>query len=156
MVEEGKFFYDGGRRLVNEWVDGRVRTFQEETGRRYTEIHFAGRTITVVREALPRIIPRTYGHIIIPTITDPDGVNLETTLPIKKPLLNTQLFIVEERRGVSGIIGKAKGPRLDLAIAEGLGISDEELIKDKRETYIDPTIALRITGIIFESTFPIF
>ena len=50
---------------------------------------------------------------------------------------------------VSGILGRVQGERLDLALAYGLGISDEELVKDKLDTMVDLSILDRIAKLVF-------
>lgn len=140
MLTEGDFHYQDGKRLVNEWAEGRVQTFIELSGRRYTEINVRGTIITVARAILPRIVPRPYGEIEIPVLGE--GGQLEKVVfPIKRFLHESPQFVVESP---DAILGGVQGPRLDLAIANGLGVTDEELLIDMKDTRIDPEIPEKI------------
>jgi hypothetical protein len=143
MIEDERFFYENGRRLVNEYVGGQVKIFMQETGIRTTEIECAGTKIVVAREEVPLIIPAAYGRIIIPTQEDHEEV-----MPIKKPLFTRPFFLVEDR---FGILGWAEGNRFDLALAYNLGISDPELVKDKQDTVVETRITDEIAKLVFQN-----
>ncbi len=141
MIEAGRFFYEDGKRLCNECADGLVKTFMYQNGVRTTEIVLGGATIIVAREEVPLIIPADYGRIIIPQEDD-----YEAIMPIKRPLFTTPFFLVEDR---FGILGWAEGRRFDLALAYNLGISDQELVKDKLDTIIETKITDEIAKLVF-------
>ena len=143
MIEGERFFYENGRRLVNEYANGQVKIFMQESGIRTTEIELAGTKIIITREEVPLIIPADYGRIIIPR----QGDN-ETIMPIKRPLFTRPFFLVEDK---FGILGSAEGTRFDLALAYNLGVSDEELVKDKLDTVVEVKITNEIAKIIFQN-----
>lgn len=140
MIEGDRFFFENGRRLINEYADGQVRIFIQETGVRTTEIEWAGTKIVIAREEVPLIIPADYGRIIIPR-----SENYEEIMPIKRPLFTKPFFLVEDK---FGILGWAEGNRFDLALAYNLGISDPELVRDKQDTVVETRITDEIAKLI--------
>ncbi len=143
MIEGDKFFYEDGRRLINEYVGGQVKIFMQQTGIRTTEIECAGTKIVIAREEVPLIIPADYGRIIIPK----EG-NYEEVMPIKRPLFTKPFFLVEDK---FGILGWAEGNRFDLALAYNLGISDPELVRDKQDTVVETRITDEIAKLVFQN-----
>lgn len=138
MIEGERYFFENGRRLFNEYADGKVRTFLYENGLRTTEITLGQVKIIVAREDVPLIIPADYGRIIVQNNKN------EEILPIKRPLFTTAFFLVESKEG---ILGWAKGNRFDLALAYELGVEDPELKTDKQDTIIESRIPNRVLGI---------
>lgn len=86
MFDGERYFYTDGKRLFNEYADGKIKIFFWVDETRTTEIDLGGTTISVIRESDPEIIPGTYGKILVPS-----GENTEI-LPIKRPTLEKPFF----------------------------------------------------------------
>ncbi|HYM65163.1 MAG TPA: hypothetical protein VES68_01615 [Candidatus Sulfotelmatobacter sp.] len=140
MIEGERHFFENGRFLVDSYSGNNVRVYMHQAGLRFTEIEVAGTTITVAKEVSPVEPPKNYGEIYVP------GENKDVILPITRHSYKGPTFFVWDNEL---IIGFAKGTRLDLALAYNLGVSDLKLVKDKRDTFVDPRISDEIAKLVF-------
>lgn len=132
MVESGNFIEENGGFLIEAYAEEKVRVYAGKGGLRLTEIDLNGKTIIIARDPKPAFFPKTYGEIII------HGESASSRLNITRFSLDgPPRFMISEG---SKPIGYVVGNRLDLALAEGLGLRDRYLEGYARHTIVTPQI----------------
>jgi hypothetical protein len=141
MIEGGSFSSEKLPSLVATYDNQRVKVFMHRSGLRFTEINLANKTITVARAIEPAEFPGNYGEIAVQS-----EMRDSKFFITKHALDGPPFFLVWDGRLV---VGSARGYRLDLALAYGLGVSDEYLVTDMQKTVITLTIPERIAQEVF-------
>lgn len=141
---EGERLFSGIKRTMEAYfVQGQVRVSRfTNTRMRVTEIDLGGAKISVVRFPIPQIIPGGYGEILVEK-----GIDFKR-FPIRRISYEKPDYVIEEPAGETGVLGRATGYHLDLALAYKLGVSDENLSAIAEGTIIQEEIPTRIADLV--------